>query len=352
VHNGKFKRVFGLIVALLVAALFYLFYANLDTDPTYKGKRLSQHLENLTNGWFSCGMPIGNSRYPDKPEPPRVRFEYENADALDAIAKVGTNGLPMLVRMLQSKDSVARKWFWDFAQKHQLVAKLFHPKPPDALDRQISAAAALSKLGPLASPAIPQIVPLLRNPDSALVALVALASIHPEREEYILAMTNVLNIRGGKPMLGPEVGDLHAAAILTLSSFGATARGAAPILMQTLNSTNNLVQAASAVALARMGANPGKVVPVIVGRLPLTNRAPVPDSPLTARLDYGGIMQRATTDRNLALNIWALGDYGCYARPALPILSNIIKGYPLWNIQDLARQTAAKIKAGINSSAP
>lgn len=47
---------------------------------------------------------------------------------------------------------------------------------------------------------------------------------------------------------------------------------------------------------------------------------------------------------NVLMNLWALSEYGHHASNALPILSNL-EHYPVGNIQEAAREAAAKIRA-------
>ena len=232
----------------------------------------------------------------------------------------------------------------ELAYKHALVAILIRPKGPRAFANQLRAAAAFDMLGASAAHAAPQVMPLLQDPDTALQALVVLASIRPTRPEEILAITNVLGLQKLPPNMGPP-GLLHAAALFALASFGEQAEGARPILMERLGSTDRYVRAAAAVALARMRAEPGKVVPSIVEEV--TDLAMGPGIPST---NVFGFPMRDQETRCLALNVWALGEYGQAARSALTVLSNV-QSYPVMNIQRLAADTCTKIRSATNALA-
>lgn len=69
--------------------------------------------------------------------------------------------LPMLVRMLKSKDSRVGLWIRSMAEKHKLARKLVRLKPPNAWTRQIGAVVAFHQLGSQAAPAIPVTIRLL-----------------------------------------------------------------------------------------------------------------------------------------------------------------------------------------------
>ena len=343
---GRTTVIVGTLVLVAGIAGVLLYRNTFPNDPVYKGKRLSQHLEGVRGGLSLGGMNIDSSgEYPNIPSSPRVVYDgYPGAEVREAIAMEGTNAFPLLLRMLRSKDLPYRRWLNDLAYKHALVAILINPKGPQAFPNQVRAAAAFDMLGASAAHAAPQVVPLLRNPDTALQALVVLASIRPTRPEEILAITNVLGLPSLPPNMGPP-GRLHAAALLTLASFGEQAEGAKPILMERLSSADRYVRAAAAVALARMRAAPEKVVPLIIDEV--TDLAMGPGIPSTNTF---GPPMRLEEESCLVLNVRALGEYGQAARSALTVLSNV-QSYPLMNIQRLASNTCTRILSATNALA-
>lgn len=321
------KTKITVIVLLIACGIAGWVAVTREHDPIYKSKRLSQHLAQVRVGGLTFGgMPVKNSDFSNTPEPAQVEYECEDVDALDAMSKVGTNAIPMLLRMLSSKNSMPRVWFYSLSQKYPIIEKIFHPTLHDAFDNQVRAAAVFHRLGPLGANAVPEIIPMLRDPDLALAGLVVLSSIRPTREADILAITNVLNIKTLPPNMGPP-SLLHSAALLTLSSFSTRAEGATDLLLKSLGSTDSRMRGASAVALARMRAQPGKIVPRVMAEVTSGSDA-----------------------ESLALNLWALGEYGQNARIALSLLSNL-QFYPNTAIQKLALDTSAKIKRDTNSAA-
>ena len=327
---------------VLVSALFYV---TRDNDPPYEGKPLSKHLEAFRGQGLWSGGVTKEIGQPAEFREPEAKFMCSDLDAYAAISKVGTNALPMLIRMLKSKDSRMRRWVWEVAEGNAFIRRHARIKPPaSGWTKQMRALAAFRELGPQAARAIPMIIPLLDDPDVAHVAMVALKYIHPQHEADVLSLTNVLRIKT-KSLSGAVPSLLHADAILTLASFGSNAVGAAPILTNCLSSTNGEVQAASAIALLKIGVTPEKVVPLVLEHLPITN--PPPANSLGAPQTWA---QRFLEERNLTMNIWALGEYGRHARSALPILSNL-QSYPLRNIQEAAREAMDKIKADADSGA-
>jgi hypothetical protein len=349
--NWKSKMLCGMIVGLVASALIYF---SRDNDPVYQGKPLSRYLWAFSGHGLSRGGVTMNTGEPTVLILPNISLSCSDSVANEAIRKVGTNALPMLARMLSEKDTRLQRWIWETVEENKFLRRYIRMKPPTrGWVSQIRALAAFRELGPLASPAIPRIIPLLKDPDCAPAAVVALLSIDLQHEEDILSLTNALCIRvisasGASPSLS------HSTAILALSTFGSRASGATPILLNCLTSTNERVQASAAIALAKVGASADRVVPVIVANLSKTNPLPLlpprpPSAALIAQMASQG-NQRFETEASVSMNILALNEYAGRARVALPILSNL-QSHPLSNIQILARETAAKIKADTNSAA-
>ena len=323
-------------IALLVVLAFV--YATRERDPFYQGRRLSEYLREVHGiglGWGSMEQIV-----------PGIVLNYTarpgRTEASEAVLHVGTNALPMLVRLLGTRESRAKLWLRRLAEKHPVFKRLVPPGPDTVFQQNMSALLAFYRLGPQAAAAIPKIIPMLEERDSAAVAAVALMYIRPERASDILSLTNVFRVRKrARSGASPEM--LHCMAILALSTFGTNAAGAIPLLLQRLGSTNTEVAAASAVALARIGGPPDRVVPLILENLPQSNARP-PDSMLSPSASY----QMQMYDRNIIRTLRALGEYGRHASNALPQL-RILESYPAAHIQQAARDAAAKIQGDTNS---
>lgn len=328
----------GLPALLLGAALLVLRQAN---DPVFEGKRLSQHLQ----AFREHGLHHGGVH------PPRIELVCSSSNAVEAIRAVGTNALPMLVDMLGARDRLTR-WLWEHSEAHPWIRDRLNLEPARAWTRNVHALAAFTELGPKAAPAIPKIIPLLRNADSAAVAIVALLAIQPDREEDILSLTNILRIRRTSSSgASPEL--LHADAIMALSAFGPRAGGAKSILLDRLkNDSSSRVQAAAAIALARIGASAEEVVPYVLRRLPSA------DTPQLFHTNVimlpGGIPKTFTFpefDRVAVMNLAALGRFGQGAQSALPLLTNL-QTHPDQLVATAAREALATIKRSTNASSP
>lgn len=331
-----------LVLAALLSSTGAVFWATHETDPLYEGKRLSEHLKAVVDHGILLGSISGDSLTVVLPG---VRVSWTDEKAREAVQKVGTKALPMLVRMLGATDGRFVRWLWEIRESRQFLKSAIPMKPPvSGYLNNVRALAAFKELGPLAAPAIPKILPMLGDPERAQVALAAMLSIRPEHESDILCLTNVLGIHettgsGATPAMQ------HSSAILALSSFGPKARAAAPILSDCLRSTNGRVRASAAIALARTCAPARAIVPLIIADLPQTNPLPYnPIFPPTAA-SMAQARKRREDCENWRMDILALSEFGPSARAALPILSNL-QSYPLINLQDTAREAAAIIRAG------
>lgn len=203
----------------------------------------------------------------------------------------------------------------------------------NAWQNQTRALAAFHTLGSNATPAAKLIIPLLRDPNTAFQAVVALMLIRPEQEHEILSLTNVANIRQAS-RTGTTPDMLLSGALLALGSFGSKASNAIPFLIGSLSSTNDGVQAAAAVALARIGAPAEQVVPPIIASLPNSD----PALSRKAITSLNGFYVSETLGK-----IWALEQFGPKAGEALPALARL-ESYQIANFKEAAKRAAARIR--------
>lgn len=303
-------------------------------DPLYKGKHLSDYLEKSSRG--VNGLRGGGFVDEGKLREPRLDGFF-GPETSDAITAVGTDALPMLAGMLKARESKIRTWLRKATAKMPTVQTVFNLRYPNSWQRQIMAAEALIQLGTNAAPAIPRIVPLLTQTESAGPALFALMRIvRPSHSEEIILLTNVFGL--------PVIATNHLApfaqesALIAFGRFGTNAACAVPFLLNCLTSTNSRASACSAASLARIGFAAELAVPLIVANLPKTNPPLLGFDP---RNGYARASEMALN--NDILNVWALGKYGTNAQAALPALSNLF-GYPDWNMKRELTNAIEKIK--------
>lgn len=346
--NRRRRWIPGAVIAFLLL-LAAVVRSNRPYDPLFEGLPLSRHLEVFEESGLSVGGVAKRPGQPSELLPPNIALSCWNTNAYRAIRGVGTNALPLLASMLGSGDSRPKLLAWEYTANYPRLRKHLGLQPPTSWTRQIHALAAFGELGHAAAPAIPRIIPMLDDPDRALVAIVALLSIRPDRANEILSLTNALRIRtpsnsGSTPEL------IHSSALLALSEFGPQAIGAQAVLLDCLNSTNARVQAAAAIALARIGAPADKVVPTILARLPSPQPA-AGSVRLDPRLHRARMPGETEDQRILLMNLWALARFGPGAQAALPLLSKL-EAHPDPGIRETAAEAIVRIGAPPLSAPP
>src|SRR5882757_4324688 len=131
-----------LLVALLLAVLGFVSWLILSQprEPVYQGKPLSYWCEQ-----YSASRWLYPTNEPDK-------------QAETAIRTIGTNAIPTLLRMLGAKDSKFKLKLVQLAQKQHF----FNIKWKSALLRHSEATRGLLCLGPLAAPALPELIEIYK----------------------------------------------------------------------------------------------------------------------------------------------------------------------------------------------
>src|SRR5438094_5211050 len=101
------KKRFWLIAAVLAVTLFAgVVLLALRREPSYQGRRLTSWMEDLLPtalSWNFSGYGSGVAVY-FPPGPVRVPYDLD-LKAREAIGRIGTNGLPTLVRLVRREDS-------------------------------------------------------------------------------------------------------------------------------------------------------------------------------------------------------------------------------------------------------
>ena len=212
------------VAALLVAVMIPLFVGSRVLDPRYQNKPLSAWLKDLGGG-----------------------NRERQTRAEEAIRKIGTNALPMLLKELRAQDPLGwRVWHRIWPQKAYAAAA----------DRCIAADRALQVLGPETEAVLPDLLQIAADPQCGdHRPRGALAAMGPRAvRPMICALTNS-NER------------VRSCAALVLTRIGPSARDAAPALLRSLTDPDARVRAHAAGALGRIEADPKIAVPVLVERL-------------------------------------------------------------------------------------
>jgi len=209
-----------LLAALVLAGLFGAVAVNCLTrprEPVYDGQPVSYWVRGLAS----------------------IHVTH-NAASNKAFQHIGTNALPVLIKMIRTKDSKVKLWLRHLYDKQSLVRHHFTVAEAD----RISAFLGFSELGPLAKPAVPALIDLLADEEISVDATRALAAIGSEAvEPLISALTN----RNPKIRFG---------AIAALGGMGSDARQAVPALSRSLRDEQITVRLAAAEALKKIDPKP------------------------------------------------------------------------------------------------
>lgn len=318
---GRPRVVVVLGLAILTSGVLAWQWATQVPDPVFNGRRLSEHLASIQiEGFKPVGSGIQrNVRHPFVPA--FMGAEELRREVAEALESAGTQSHPLLVRMLHARASRWSIFLYprlrSASDRYPQLKRFVNEVPPGDLawHQQARAALALRHLGPRAQAVLPEVLPLLDDPDRALVAAMAVLYLRPERESDILQLTNQLRITQLPAFArGPTSIDWNnASTLLVLATFGEKARGAAPVLIPYLSSTSEMVRGSAALALAAGRSEPQVVVPMLTKSL--SNLLQVP-----LGLGAGRQARRFHDSTPAEMMIQALGRYGADAASAIPIL--------------------------------
>ena len=169
-----------------------------------------------------------------------------DANAVERLVGTGTNSIPDLVALLQTRDSFFRIKLWSLWPRFSPQTRRYFAKkypPPAAEYTRESAAHALGLLGPQARNAIPALIRALRDKEGRVhvEASWALSRIGPEAVPALVVALQDKDARA------------RQAAIGSLSQIGLASRLALPELVQRLEDTDEPVRNSAAYALSTLG---------------------------------------------------------------------------------------------------
>jgi hypothetical protein len=204
-----------LLGALVLAGLFgvgAVFFLGRPREPVYDGQPVSYWIRGLAS----------------------IQVAH-NAACNKAFQHMGTNALPVLIKMLRTKDSKVKLWLMDLYYKQSLVHHHFNVAEAD----RTSAFLGFSELGPLAKPAVPALIDLLADEEISEDAARALAAIGSEAVEPLISSLTTRNLK------------IRLGAIAALGGMGSNARQAVPVLSRCLRE-EGAVRSAAAKALKKI----------------------------------------------------------------------------------------------------
>jgi hypothetical protein len=247
-HMRKKRTILIAIVpAMLLAGLAWIIFhpKSEPPEPMYQGKPLSQ--------WLAAYDPANTNRQP------ALMKETQNA-----IRQMGTNSIPIMLRMLERHDSPIKARFMELMRRQSLFKTEFIPE----LNRYERAAMGLEVLGQRASNAVPE---LIRIYDMN----------HSQNSQVIIA--RVLGLMGptaqaAVPSLLRDAAStnnyLYASAVFALSRICSDAHTAVPVLVDALQSSNRSVRITAASRLGAFGPEAKAAVPALLQLLEQSRRLP------------------------------------------------------------------------------
>lgn len=237
------RRIWTAILVLAVACVVaWQILPSRDSEPVYKGKRLSE--------WLSAAI---NSFHPDTlaynpPNPSEIQAD-------EAVRHIGTNAIPTLLEMIQETDSPLKlKWIALMRKQH------FFKPPQEAFNRNLQAIYAFKTLGSTASNAVPDLVRIYRgnlSPDSQVFILAALGRIGPPAAPKT---TPIL-------LDGLTNGDLRMTALYVIGEIHGQPEVFVPALINALKDSDPSVRATAITALGNYGPTAEPAVPALAGLL-------------------------------------------------------------------------------------
>ena len=243
------------MIALVFAAGGMLVLGLRSHQPSYHGKNLREWLARLElNG-------------------------DTDRQAMEAVQHIGTNALPMLVKMMRSEDSaVKRKLLLVLRQQHLVKIRIM-----DDTEQHLLGMVGFSALGSIGQPALPALEPLVWKSNTTRFATYALAALGDEGLRAATAGLRSTNVTVRRETAG-ALGGLGVIRFLTnstphqLDRLRSQAEIAIPALIATCDDPDEIVRARAAIALGLLGHKPDVVVPVLVKLLRDQNGWRVPSA--------------------------------------------------------------------------
>lgn len=228
-------------------------------EPLYQGKSLSE--------WLELAIPLEHR---------------ENAQ--EAIRQMGTNTLPFLRPMLRAHDSRLKQKLMELAAKQSLIKFSFTP----AMLLNCEAALGCQALGPVAEPAIPDLIALLGS-DWTGYAGWALAGIGP------------VSVQPLAKALGSTNQTIRTQAMQALARIYPPIPAVAKVAAQNLKHSDVQIRRQAADYLGQAKLEPDIALPALIDVLG----------------DEDRYVRRAAS--------WSVGRFGTQARPAIPALIRMIR---------------------------
>jgi HEAT repeat protein len=217
----------------LIACVIWIFFH--FREPKFQGKPLSTWLQEARE----------NGEIADLTEQDDL-----NSPSARAIQAMGTDALPPLIRRVRERDSAFRDSVRTFLEQHAWIG--LHPRPFEVVQEET--AFAFAALGPMAKPAVPQLIRLLESdgPEVRFMAAFCLSRIGPVSDEVAPALVKFAN-RSLQTNSGPKFErEARSMAAYSLGRMGEAARPALPQLTVLANDTQDPARWMAKAALLKL----------------------------------------------------------------------------------------------------
>ncbi len=255
-----------LVITFIVTAIAIVLSSSQTNEPSFHGKRLGTLLNEIVD----------------------ARGEREADSAKNTVQQMGTNAIPYLLRLMRAKDSKTKELAMNLLSKQHV----FNFRIENAVRKHLKSALGFESLGGVAGPAIPDLTVMLKDPETASLAGLALIGISDAGVEAVLtglASTNAVVRRECAGVLG-SMGIARFTTPNYLARMGALQRRgrmAVPPLIKLLDDPDELARARAAIALGLLGQQPEVVIPALVTNLHETNSWRIPASAAKALGRFG-----------------------------------------------------------------
>ena len=253
--NARFRIV--LTVLLLGVSGGITWQVLRQSEPVCQGRPASAWLEEYAcyaGSWG--GSHFGLSRELVE------QWYIEGQHAAAVIRQMGTNVVPILLRMAAARDSALKErlFYWEPQNSMLLALKSFLPLRPTAHEQRRMALHSFQLLGPAAKGAVPALIGLLSSKDNRVAANAAtiLSFIGPEAGQAVPALIEAAKSSDT---------ELRLRAAEALSAIGPSAERAVDVLIELLNDAHPNVSSCALRALGCIRARPEVVVPLLEAAL-------------------------------------------------------------------------------------
>jgi hypothetical protein len=226
------RGITALVIVVVLGAVWLLARQG-PRVPAYHGKSL----------------PVWLRTYAGSSSPGRHSREWNETD--DAVRHMGTNCIPVLLRMIREKDAALKLLVMSWAQKQRVVRLRFVA----AAERNVEASRAFIVLGDSGKDAVPALVEMYDGDLSAESRSAigdALGWIGPAAKSAVPVL-----VRGA----GDPNARVRANALWALGEIRAKPELCVPVLIHALTDSNEWVRLSGAHALGMFGAEARSAVP-------------------------------------------------------------------------------------------